>query len=451
MRSRSTLVSAVVLVVLAAGAAAAQTPPAQAPIQGFSITGFGRVEGRYDDNFFRTDASRQSEYREILTPGLLVRAGTGKSTGSIAYSPSLVHSSINQNELQIFHLLDARGSLSLTEHLSLEAFDNLSRTDEPAVTDPNGARRDRRTSLVNLLGLALPYRQQTWSLTPRYGLTFNDTQSDTQTTGTTTQTTGAVATASQERSLIHSLGLDGSVNVRDRNKLGLGYELTVARYEVNTGNDFVGHTGRASFARELSPLMTASITGTLAHRDPETGDPFNIYRGDIGFRRDVSPRYTTEVRVGAFATDAISGSNSHGLEYTLRGTYTGNWVTLFLDSGESLQETFQEVNNVGLTRTKSTSASVRFTVSDRLAITVGGRLAQSEFLQSSNTSGVTTVAGNGQTRQDQTLEANLEASYKLSRRFTLGLRYTHTDVDSNVRGLGYAQNVVTLGLTATYE
>jgi len=220
-----------------------------------------------------------------------------------------------------------------------------------------------------------------------------------------------------------------------RNTLGAGYELTRADFKI--ANDFTGHAGRITLARELTPRMTASLRGSAAHRDVQGASDFNLYRGDIGLRRDVSPVYTFEARVGYGVADAVNGSPRETVEHSLTGTYTWRVLRIALSSGESLQETFLERDNVGVTRTREQAVEIRYEPTDRLVLTLRGRLAENRFFELG--------------RKDVRVEAGMEAAFRLTRLFSLTLGYTHTDMDSNLRGFDFQNNRVRLGLTATYE
>lgn len=407
------------------------------------IRGFLRAEGEYNDNFFLTEKNKRDDFREILTPGLSLRLSTGRSQAEISYAPSLIHSSVNDQDVQVFHLLDANGSLALAERFTLKAGDHFLRSDEPAITDPRGIRRDRTILIQNTLSSDLTYKQDTWSLTPRYALTLNRTERENKTGGVS----GGNPTAgrNQERSLVHALGADGTLDILDRNTLGAGYELTVGEFEV--ANDFVGHLGRFSFSRQLNPLTTASLGGSVAHRDVRGGSDFNIFRGDAGLRRDVSPLYAVEARVGYGVFDVSGGKSIGEVEYSLTGTYTGRVVRISVTSGQSFQETFLEQNNVGVTRTREHKLEVRYEPTDRVALSLRARVADNRFLQPTTF----TTLGQQQERKDLLIDIGPELGFRLTRLLSLTMGYTYTRVDSNLRGFDYENNRVRLGLTATFE
>jgi hypothetical protein len=401
-----------------------------------------RVEGEYNDNFFRTPDHPKADYRETLTPGISVRLLSGRDEANLAYSPSLVHSTVAQEDILLFHLFDANGTLGLTDRLTLKATEHFRRTDEPAFVDPLSLRRDRRIVTTEVFDTSLGYEHVTWSLAPRYNLTL--LEYDTATTATAPTT----AAAAQERNEIHVLGLDGTVHVLERNVVAAGYEYTLARFRV--ARDFTGHLGRLSVSREVSPQMTASATASLAHRDPDGAPPYNIYRGDVGIRRELQPRYLLEARVGYFNTDAISGSDGSGVEYTLRGTYVGRWVTLVGTSSRSLVETFTDTVNAGVIRQQLTALEARFEPAAALTVTLRGAYTDSTFLQAAALA-IATGTTTSKTRQDTTLEGGVEIAYKLSRTLTLTARYARASLDSNVHAFSYANNRVGLALTATFE
>ena len=225
---------------------------------------------------------------------------------------------------------------------------------------------------------------------------------------------------------------------------------TFKRATFRVAQDFTGHLGRLSASREVSPQMTASATASVAHRDPDGTAPYNIYRGDVGIRRELQPRYVLEARIGYFDTDAIRGSDGNGVEYTLRGTYIGRWVTLIGTSSRSLVETFTDTVNAGVIREQLTALEARFEPTRALTVTLRGAHTESTFLQAA-TLAIATGTATAKTRQDTTLEGGIEVAYKLSRTLTLSVRYARTSLDSNVHAFNYINNRAGLALTATFE
>lgn len=397
-----------------------------------------RVEGEYNDNFFLTQRDTRDELREIVTPGFSLRMLRGQSWAEIAYAPSLVHSSLNEGEVEVFHLLNGTGSLALSDRVTLRATENFLRTDVPALADPRGIRRDRITLIQNTLTADLAYTRDTWSLIPRYSLTLNRTEAADASAG------DDPGRGTDEESIIHTLGADGTLDILRRNTLGLGYDLTVG--EFTAANDFVGHTVRASFSRQLNPVTTASVRGSLSHRDVRSGDDFNIVSGDVGLSRAASRVYSVEGRVGYNLTDVTTGEGAQGVFFLLQGTYTGRLIRFTGASSQSLQETFLEADNVGVTETRDSTLQVQYDLSERLTLTLRGRLAENRLLQSR-----VVEAGQPRTRDDLLLDLGVEISFRLGRLFLLVVSYGRTSVDSNAPGFDYQNNRVRVGLTATYE
>jgi len=423
------------------------TPVPSEDTRPFVLRTFVRAEDEYNDNFFRTQQNRRADYRETLTPGASLRLRSGRNEATLAYSPSVVHSSIAQEDILLFHLLDGSGTVGFTERLTLKATEHFQKTDEPVLVDPLGLRRDRRVVTTEILGGSLAYVRDTWSLTPKYDLSILEfNTSGTSASSATATTTTAVA---DERNEIHTLGVDGTINVLDRSAVVAGYEYTIGRFRI--APDFIGQLGRLALSRELSPRMTGSATASIAHREPDGADSFNIYRGDIGVRREFAPGSFLEARVGYFATDAIRGSDSSGVEYTLRGTYAWRWVTLLTTSSRSLVETFTTTVNAGVIRTQVTSVEARLEPADGFTVTLRGGLTQSTFLQPATLTVETGATTTGTTRRDTTVESGIEIAYRLTRTLTLSARYAHTSLDSSAPGFDYVNNRVGLALTATFE
>lgn len=395
------------------------------PVQFRSFLG---LDGVYNDNFFVSGTNRREVFREFLTPGVSLRLSRGSNYANLAYLPSVVNSSLDQGNLDVFHLFDGSGSLGLTERLTLNATDRFVRSDALALTDPRGIRRDRVTLDENTVAANLAYQQDVWSLVPRYGLTFNQNEG-----------------GDRERSTVQTAGVDATRTIWERNTVGAGYEFTQGNFR--NADDFTGHTGRLTFSRQLTPLMTADLAGVVTYRDIHQGRDYYIYIADVGLRRDVSPRYTFEGRVGYNLTDFVSGGgNTEGVTFLLRGTYVGKDLRLTTTSLRSIQETFLERENVGLTDTVESTWELRYDVTRRLSLGLLGRVAQNKFLQVTGQ----TDAGTTQDRKDLLLNGTLEVNFKLTRLLLLTVGYSYTNVDSNLRGFSYDNNLGRVGLSVVY-
>ena len=445
--------AALALAVLAVVPAAAQPPPAPGPAPGrptgpltpaplvpdvlrpdpadtrpVQFRSFLRLEGEYNDNFFLSETNKREVFREFLTPGVSLRLARGRDSANLSYLPSLVHSSLNEGDLEVFHLFDGSGSLALTERLTLNATDRFLRSDALALTDPRGIRRDRVILTENTAAANLAYQQDVWSLVPRYGLTFNRNEG-----------------GDRERSIVHTAGVDGTRTILERNTVGAGYEFTQGNFRL--ADDFTGHTGRLSFARQLNPLTTADIAGVATYRDVHRASDYYIYSADIGLRRDVSPRYTVEGRVGYNLTDAVDGGgDAEGVTFLLRGTYVGKAFRFTTTSLRSIQETFLERENVGLTDTVESTWELQYEATRRLSLVLRARLAQNEFLQLAGP----TAAGTSEDREDLVLGGGLEVNFRLTRLLLLTVGYSYTKVDSNLRGFDYENNQGRLSLSVIY-
>src|SRR5260370_23977591 len=161
--------------------------PALRPL---TLRTFVRVGAEYNDNFFRTQQHRKADYREMLTPGAALRLLSGRDEATLAYSPTVIHSSLADEDIRVSHLLDGSGTLGLTERLTLKATERFQQTDEPMFRHPLSLRHDRQIVTTESLAGSLAYVRDTWSLTPRYGLSI--TAFDTLGTGAAAPTTSPV-------------------------------------------------------------------------------------------------------------------------------------------------------------------------------------------------------------------------------------------------------------------
>jgi hypothetical protein len=396
----------------------------------------GRLDAEYNDNVFRSARDRRPDVRESLTPETTLRLAGRDLRVSLTYAPSLVHSSAAEDDLLLFQFLDGTASYALTERLTLEVADRFVENDDPALSDPRGARRGRATTTQNTLVTDLLWRREPWTLTPRYSVTTLRTETEDGGDGPAEATT-----------TVHALGADATLEVFRRTTLGAGYELTLA--DVAPGDDFVGHRGRARVARALDARTDADARGAVIHRDVRGGTDFDIYRGDVGVRRDVGPRGSVEARAGYAAFDPAAGRGETIPEVLLRGVYAGRAVRVSATAVQAFQETFLEAENVGVTRTREAAVEVRYEATPRVGLGLRVQVAENRFLQpdAAGAAAAPTTAA----RTELLVGAGVELDVRLTRRLVLGVGYEHTRADSSVRGLDYEQNRVRVGLTVIYD
>jgi hypothetical protein len=155
--------------------------------------------------------------------------------------------------------------------------------------------------------------------------------------------------------------------------------------------------------------------------------------------------------------DGQTVSEDKGFEYLLNGTYLLPWGRFTGTSNRTMQETFVEGENLGLTLTTRHSADLTFEPAQRLRLTLRASYMEQVFVQPESGSSVATAAPTGTTgastddRKDVTLTGGVDLAYQMTRTLTATLTYTHTRVDSSLRGLDFSTNVVRLGISARFE
>jgi putative beta-barrel porin BBP2 len=424
----------------------------------FTIRGSAALEGSYTDNFFLTQKNRQSEWRETLTPSIEIALPPGRHEASLKYSPSVSHTSIDEGDVELFHLLSARGAFLLTDRLTLIPTEQFVRSDQTALSDPQAVRRGRTVLTSEVFTTALRYAQDVWTVTPRYSFTFNDEQAETTSTSSTTPpvalaTVGGsvVSSASLERSILHTVGVEGSRNLTSRNVLGGSYEVTFADFRI--ADDFVSHVERLNFSREIDPVTTGRVEAEVTERYFQNDGTFMIYRGFVEGRREMTPALTVTGRLGYVFAD-FGSTNADDIEYLVRATYTGRLVRVALTSDETFQDTSADAINAGFIKARQHKIDVTFTPVDRFVLTLTGRYRDNRFTEPAGSTvapDVTVTTAQGRERKDHIIEAGLELAYRMTRLLSLTAGYLHTTTESNQRGFSYDANSVHAGLVLTYE
>lgn len=374
----------------------------------------------YTDNFFRSRSAAQSNFRQTAVSDLALKLSGPAHRADLRYRPTVAYSTLLE-EVAHFHALEAAGSYDLTPFLTLRASDNFTRSDNPTITDPNTLRVGRVTTNQNLAALELPYRTETWSLTPQgsWQITTNEGNEG----------------AAEERSNILTLGLNGAVTLVPWNA-GLHAGLETIRAQFRLSDDFSGETYRLGANRSFGPQVELTADGSLTVRRPDGREAFTIAHVLFGSR--YQPWETLALRggIGYDHTDVTERAGTQGLTYTAQASYTGASFTLLAKSDLSIQESFTQAQDVGLVRSLNFELRLTYPATDSLTLTGIGKWGRNEFLES------------GADRKDTVRSWILSASLQLTRTLRLNGSWERTQRDSTLTAQEFSVNTFRLDLLA---
>lgn len=372
----------------------------------------------YTDNFFRSKSPAQSNFRQTLIPELALKLSGPSYRTDLRYRPTVAYSTLIE-EIAHFHALDAGGSYDLTPFLTFRATEQFSRSDNPTVTDPNTLRTGRITTNQNLATLELPYRTETWSVTPRGSWQLTANESDRR--------------EAEERSNLLTFGVDGVLTLVPWNTTLRGNVETI-NAQFRLSDDFSGETYRAGLSRSFGPLFELTLDGSLTLRRPARGNDFTIAHVLLGGRYQPWETFTLGAGVGYQHTDVTQRAGTQGLTYTSQVSYAGASFSLAATSDLSIQETFTQAQNAGLVRSLSFELRLTYPAAEGLTITGIGKWGHNQFLEA------------GSDRKETVLSWILSVSFQLTRTVRLNGAWERTQRDSTLAAQEFSANTVRIEL-----
>ena len=121
-------------------------------------------------------------------------------------------------------------------------------------------------------------------------------------------------------------------------------------------------------------------------------------------------------------------------------------LTFFLSTRQSVQDTVDEVNNVGFVLRRDAEARLTYAPLAFFNAALFVTYSRNEFLEDVNTGAI----GGGQGRIDNLSSIGVTASYALTRILSLTGTYRYQRRDSNQAGNNFAENRVTIAVTGTF-
>ena len=214
------------------------------------------------------------------------------------------------------------------------------------------------------------------------------------------------------------------------------------------------HGITADVGYQLNPKTSASLGafGRLVNRRGTGAQDSSIYGASIGVRRLLLPTVTLVASVGPTVI------KRQGDEARLRANYqlsldgpipifATRTLTLTLTTRQSVVDTADEVNDVGLVLRQDAEARLTYIPRAFFNAVLFVTYSRNEFLEDGSTG---TTAGGEQGRVDNLSSIGVTAAYALSRILSLTGAYRYQRRDSNQAENDFAENRVTIALTGTF-
>jgi len=406
------------------------------------------VSEEFSDNFFLSKDKTRSNFRSMLTPGVGLDINGAFTKGRAVYTLSAIHDTVRaEDDVFLAHAFAGLVTWQATPLLSLTLSDTLTRSDEPDQAGRLSLRRERDPFLSNSFNALAQYRLGvvTAGLTYSWSTFFGSNEGNTNT---------------------HTFGVNASTPIGETNTLTVGYEYLLSNTSADrsgggSDEEITGHRVYATFARQLTSLLTAGVTSSYAirrsdaHHDDTSSDVgsgvaigndydmwsvalFNSYSGprllmtgSIGYTRIEPTRGRAESSV--LTTTSISYRFARAI------------ATLTVDSGFS--ETFADGQNFGVVETRGATLSLYYPLTPFIDTNVTG-------LYRTNTTA-------GSSDDQQTWGINASATFRFTRWLGLLLEYNHrevsggtlrsaTGVGSSTFGSEYTENRARISLNAWF-
>ncbi len=387
----------------------------------------------YSDNFSQggENGDGSDEFSTILSIGTVYRLDRGQSFVSLANSFDVEYRA-NSGDSEIGFM-----NLSLTaghqvSRLSLALSESITRDDDTGASDA-GIRRGRRTFLRNRISPQMRYafsRLTSMAFAYTNTIVLNEGGSDAD-----DSLSHEVSTSLEHRFSRLFMG-SGSYSFMTGNSDG-GADTQSHRAEVDFG-----------YLVDLRTSLILQLLGLITDRS-EGGNDSHSYGASVGMRRQFTSFLGVFVSVGAMVFDREDEELRvfPTWEVVLDGALPfSRYTTLSLTSQQSIDDTSDEIDNVGTVLRQSVTFRLNHVLMRNLLSTVFVSFTRTEQLEDSV--GTTESVRD---REDSFWRAGAQASYALSRAVSLSLEYLYQHRGSTQAGGDFDENRVTLSVSSGFS
>ena len=214
------------------------------------------------------------------------------------------------------------------------------------------------------------------------------------------------------------------------------------------------HGITADMGYQLNTKTSASLDvfGTLYNRSGPGAQDSSTYGASIGVRRVLLPTVTLVASVGPAVIKRQGDKAKLRANYQLSldgpiPLFATRTLTLTLTTRQSVQDTADEVNDVGLVLRQDAEARLTYVPQAFFNAVLFVTYSRNELLEDGNNG---TTVGEEQGRIDNLSSIGVTASYALTRILSLTGTYRYQRRDSNQAGNNFAENRVTVAVTGTF-
>ena len=412
----------------------------------------------YSDNFFLSANDPQDIFRTSLNLGTVYRVESGRGFVSLANSLRGSYDTGGGQSTFAFANLSLNAGYELPRW-SLSLTESFLRSDDPVEATPVGVQRQRQPFSQNIVSPQIRY-----ALTPTTALNGAYTNTlvwngnvEQNTTNSSASGVGGVAGNSVTNAL--SAGLQHWFRRDLSGSMSYVFSLTNSEESGDTQTQ----TASGDLAYLISSRTIASFRafGTLIDQEQGTSDisasgDAQIVGLSVGVRRQFTPFLAVFASVGP----TVVGRESRPMrvfanwQVSLDGSIPLTQLTnVSLSTGQSVNDTAGDINDVGLVLSQSATLTLTHTVSRNLMASAFATVGRTQLLED-----ITTTASTQD--KDFTLwSTSASLSYAFSRIWSVSAAYRYQHRDSDVTndnvsdtGLGgkYSENRVILSVSAAF-
>lgn len=418
-----------------------------------------RVAEEYSDNFFQTSSHAEENFRSTLGPGFTMLMRGARTFGTFSAVVDLVHDTAKNSgdDVKVFPSFSGAIRYALTPRLSLTLTDTFVRSDTANSLDASGIRRGRQTSDTNSAGVIADWLADQVALQAYYRnvLFFNEGNANTA-NGTAAGTTGTT----QNDSITHILGVNGTTRIATDYLLRAGYEFS--RTDVTGGGsdtngtttgDNTSHTAFASASRIFGLYASGGLTGSVQY---QTLNNTKIYNGSLFGAYGLPTGLSLSAAVGYSILDSDTQNSEGTVSANINASYRFARAVVSVGVFQDFAQTGQQGQNFGTVVTRSYFGSFLYQLTPFINTTLNATYSENSPTGTGNVQGAGTQT---------TLTYGAAANWQMLRWLVARLQYTYTisrglntfSQSSTVSNPGtagntgnYAENRVTLGLYATF-
>jgi hypothetical protein len=360
----------------------------------FELHATASLTEEYTDNFRLTSKNKEDNFRTTLAPGFSFLVNTAKTQGSISTSMGLTHDTARgEEDIKFFPSFAAAVRHSFTPRLSLTLTDALTRSDEPALGDTGGLRRERRTFTSNSFSAAVDWLIDRFATQTYYrnSVFFSDTDT-----------------------VSHIIGANVSSPIGTLNTVRVGYEHSWNTTSGGTNRDSTGDLFLASVSRQVGQFGQAGLSSSYSIQSLNDTRIWNV---SLFTAYGLPTGLSLSGSIGYSRLANNSNNDEQGISTNTQVSYRFARAVASLGVFQDFRQTFTEGEDFGVVMTRTYTGSFSYQLTPFISSTLRASYSEND----------PTGSGNRQNApSSNTLTAGADLNWQVLRWLGASLAYTYT-------------------------